>query len=53
MADAIAAKYGWPYPIRDGALDGDGGRALLYEVTPTTAFGFGNGESFSQTRWRF
>jgi hypothetical protein len=28
------------------------GEALVYEVIPSTAFGFGKGE-FSQTRWRF
>jgi len=27
--------------------------ALLYEVAPTKTFGFGKGDSFSQTRWRF
>ncbi len=26
---------------------------VVYEVIPTTAFGFGTDESFSQTRWRF
>jgi hypothetical protein len=51
--------------VRDGAFYGDGGEALVYEVAPTTAFGFGrakmrlakrfhlSGTSFSQTRWRF
>ena len=32
---------------------GEGGTALVFEVAPTTAFGFGKGEVFSQTRWRF
>ena len=27
-------------------------RALVFQVKPTTVFGFGKGE-FSQTRWRF
>ncbi|MGI8690711.1 MAG: pyridoxamine 5'-phosphate oxidase family protein [Thermomicrobiales bacterium] len=57
VADAYAAKYGtdiWHFTVRDGAFHGDGGNiALVYAVTPTTAFGFGRGESFSQTRWRF
>jgi len=25
----------------------------VYELAPTTSFGFGRGDSFSQTRWRF
>jgi uncharacterized pyridoxamine 5'-phosphate oxidase family protein len=53
VADRYAAKYGWQYTVRDGAFYGEGGRAEVYEVTPTTAFGFSKGESFSQTRWRF
>jgi hypothetical protein len=36
-----------------GAFYGDGGRAFVYEVIPTTTFGFGKSTSFSQTRWRF
>jgi hypothetical protein len=40
--------------VRDGAFNGeDGNVALVYEVRPTTAFGFGKGKLFSQTRWRF
>ncbi len=54
LADRYAAKYDWHYTVRDGALHGDAGNiALVYEVAPTTAFGFGKGTSFSQTRWRF
>jgi general stress protein 26 len=54
VADRYAAKYDWHYTVRDGAFYGDAGNmALVYEVPPTTAFGFGKGESFSQTRWRF
>lgn len=53
LADLYAAKYDWPFTVRDGAFYGDGGRALVFAVTPTTAFGFGKGEPFSQTRWRF
>jgi hypothetical protein len=54
IADAYEAKYGadWHFDVRDGAFYGDGGRALVYEVAPSTAFGFGKGE-YSQTRWRF
>jgi hypothetical protein len=53
VADAYAAKYGWHFTVQDGVLVGDGGAALTYAVAPVTAFGFGRGQSFSQTRWRF
>jgi hypothetical protein len=53
VADSYASKYGWQYAVRDGAFYGEGGLALVYEVAPTTVFGFGKGEAFSQTRWRF
>jgi nitroimidazol reductase NimA-like FMN-containing flavoprotein (pyridoxamine 5'-phosphate oxidase superfamily) len=36
--------------LRDGTFVG--GETVLFEVRPTTIFGFGKGE-FSQTRWRF
>jgi nitroimidazol reductase NimA-like FMN-containing flavoprotein (pyridoxamine 5'-phosphate oxidase superfamily) len=57
VLDAYVAKYGegWRFGIHD---------VLLFEVTPTTAFGFGRSEErpswgpppaggFSQTRWSF
>jgi general stress protein 26 len=56
VADAYLSKYGedWRFTVRDGAfLNQEGGQALVYEVPPTTAFGFGKGETYSQTRWRF
>jgi hypothetical protein len=55
VADKYDAKYGPPFhfTVRDGAFYSEGGEALVYEVTPMTAFGFGKGEVFSQTRWRF
>jgi len=54
IADAYESKYGsdWHFTVRDGAFHGEGGEALVYEVAPAMAFGFGKGE-FSQTRWRF
>src|SRR6266540_3196891 len=54
IADAYEKKYGsdWHFDVRDGAFYGEGGQALVFEVAPTTAFGFGKGQ-FSQTRWRF
>jgi general stress protein 26 len=64
VADAYEAKYGsaWRYVIHKGALYHEWevssrgeyvNAALVFEVAPTTAFGFGKGETFSQTRWRF
>ena len=56
VADTYASKYGSPFrfTVRDGAfLNEEGGEALVYEVRPATAFGFGKGKAFSQTRWRF
>jgi uncharacterized pyridoxamine 5'-phosphate oxidase family protein len=59
IADAYVSKYGsdWRFGVGDGAFIHEGAHegsvALVYEVAPTTAFGFGKGEEFSQTRWRF
>lgn len=56
VADAYEAKYGsdWHFAVRDSAFQGNAGNiALVYEVTPIVAFGFGRGDSSSQTRWRF
>jgi nitroimidazol reductase NimA-like FMN-containing flavoprotein (pyridoxamine 5'-phosphate oxidase superfamily) len=56
VADAYVAKYGedWRFGVRDGVFVHHSGSttALVYEVAPVKAFGFGKGE-FSQTRWRF
>jgi hypothetical protein len=48
-------KYGEPfhYTVGDGTLLGNGGVVLVFEVAPRKAFGFGKGDRFSQTRWRF
>jgi nitroimidazol reductase NimA-like FMN-containing flavoprotein (pyridoxamine 5'-phosphate oxidase superfamily) len=55
IADKFNSKYGPPfqYTVRDGAFSGEGGEALVYELRPSKAFGFGRGQSFSQTRRRF
>jgi hypothetical protein len=53
VAAQYASKYNWRYEIRDGAFYGEGGRAEVYRVAPTTAFSFGKGDTFSQTRYRF
>jgi nitroimidazol reductase NimA-like FMN-containing flavoprotein (pyridoxamine 5'-phosphate oxidase superfamily) len=55
LAEAWVAKYGeeWRFDVRDGAFHHAHGRVLVFEVAPRTVFGFGKGETFSQTRWRF
>ena len=56
VADTYESKYGkaWRFTVRDGIFNGDDGNAaVVYELIPATAFGFGKGKSFSQTRWRF
>jgi hypothetical protein len=58
VAGAFESKYGAHFTAPEGTWFGLGdairdGEALVYRVDPTTAFGFGKGTSFSQTRWRF
>jgi nitroimidazol reductase NimA-like FMN-containing flavoprotein (pyridoxamine 5'-phosphate oxidase superfamily) len=59
IADAYEVKYGsdWRFGVGDGVFVHDspheGAVALVYRVTPRTAFGFRKGDEFSQTRWRF
>lgn len=55
VAAEYASKYDPPFhfTVREGAFQGAGGLALVYEVAPKKVFGFGKGEVFSQTRWRF
>jgi hypothetical protein len=56
LADGYAAKYDqlFHFTVRNGAFYREGSEieVLVYELAPTTAFGFGKG-TFSQTRWRF
>lgn len=55
VADTYEAKYGseWHFDVEDGRFRGQGGPlAIVFEVRPTVAFGFGKGE-YSQTRWAF
>ncbi|GAB3151055.1 pyridoxamine 5'-phosphate oxidase family protein [Micromonospora sonneratiae] len=55
IAAAYESKYGsdWHFEVRDGVFhNAAGGTALVYEVAPTTIFGFAKGE-YGQTRWRF
>jgi general stress protein 26 len=56
IADAYASKYDDPFKfeVRDGAfVNAEDGKALVFEVAPRKALGFGKDEAFSQTRWRF
>jgi hypothetical protein len=58
VADTFEAKYGPHFTSPQGTWFGLGdairsGNALVYRVAPATAFGFGKGRQFSQTRWRF
>jgi nitroimidazol reductase NimA-like FMN-containing flavoprotein (pyridoxamine 5'-phosphate oxidase superfamily) len=58
VADAYAAKYPSDFTEPDGTWFGlddaiRSGNSLLYRVAPVTAFAFGKGASFSQTRYRF
>jgi formylmethanofuran:tetrahydromethanopterin formyltransferase len=56
IVDAYVAKYGetWRFDVQGDSLVGKVGNvAWLFRVEPVTAFGFGKGDVFSQTRWRF
>ena len=53
VADSYTTKYDWHYTVREGAIYGDGGRTLIFQVVPIKGFGYGKGEPFSATRWRF
>jgi nitroimidazol reductase NimA-like FMN-containing flavoprotein (pyridoxamine 5'-phosphate oxidase superfamily) len=61
VTEAFVAKYGEGWRLPQGAGGGD---ILVFEVTPTKAFGFGRGEllaggpwsagaGYNQTRWQF
>jgi uncharacterized pyridoxamine 5'-phosphate oxidase family protein len=58
VADTYESKYGAHFRAPEGTCFGLGdsirsGQALVYRVVPSTAFGFGKGTPFSQTRWSF
>jgi nitroimidazol reductase NimA-like FMN-containing flavoprotein (pyridoxamine 5'-phosphate oxidase superfamily) len=58
VADTYESKYGAHFTEPGGTWFGladaiRAGSALVYRVAPSTAFGFGKGRQFSQTRWRF
>ena len=55
VADAFLAKYGndWSFEVgADGTFRGPG-VALVYQLKPTQALGFGKGSPFSHTLWDF
>lgn len=63
LAAAYEDKYGseWIFRVEDGAFRHGGesgpgedpGIAIVFTVAPDTVFGFGKGDVYSQTRWRF
>jgi len=58
VATTYESKYGSKFTAPEGTWFGLGdairrGEVLLYRVAPTTAFGFGKGAPYSQTRWSF
>jgi len=58
VADTFESKYSSHFASPDGTWAGlgdaiRGGDVLSYRVNPSTAFGFGKGGQYSQTRWRF
>ncbi|NEB05796.1 pyridoxamine 5'-phosphate oxidase family protein [Streptomyces sp. SID13726] len=55
LAAAWEAKYGdfWRFEVREGRFHHGAGHAVVFAVAPRTVFGFGKGQPFSQTRWRF
>ena len=58
VAGTYESKYGSYFTAPDGMWFGLGdairrAEVLVYRVAPQTGFGFGKGETFSQTRWSF
>jgi general stress protein 26 len=58
VADVYESKYGAHFTAPEGTWFGLGdsmrrGETLVYRVAPVTVLGFGKGEEFTQTRWRF
>ena len=54
LADAWESKYNgdWHFDVANGAFQGEGGEALVFEVIPIKVFAFAKG-NFAQTRYRF
>jgi nitroimidazol reductase NimA-like FMN-containing flavoprotein (pyridoxamine 5'-phosphate oxidase superfamily) len=55
LAAAWESKYGsdWHFDVGDGAFRHEEGEAHVFAVAPAKVLGFGKGERFSHTRWRF
>lgn len=56
LAREWEAKYGadWHFDVADGGfVQPEAGHAHVFAVYPRTVFGFGKGEPYSQTRYRF
>jgi len=55
VADAFLAKYGrdWAFEVGDDGTFRGPGVALVYQLAPMQALGFGKGDPFSHTRWDF
>ncbi|MEU6612198.1 pyridoxamine 5'-phosphate oxidase family protein [Streptomyces parvus] len=56
LAREWEAKYGadWHFDVEGGSfVQAEAGHAHVFAVHPRTAFGFGKGEPYSQTRYRF
>jgi hypothetical protein len=58
LAEAFEEKYGERFTAPGGTWFGLGDEirtrgAVLYRVVPSTVFGFGKGDMYSQTRWSF
>src|SRR5450755_2500415 len=58
VADTFESKYGTHFTAPEGTWSGLGDtirhdETLVLRVAPLTAFGFGKGNPYSQTRWSF
>ncbi|MFF7013667.1 MULTISPECIES: pyridoxamine 5'-phosphate oxidase family protein [Streptomyces] len=56
LAREWEAKYGadWHFDVEDGSfVQPEAGAAQVFAVHPRTVFGFGKGDPYSQTRYRF
>ena len=54
LAAAWESKYrgDWHFDVANGAFQGEGGEALVFEVAPAKILAFAKGD-FAQTRFRF
>jgi hypothetical protein len=67
LVELYKAKYDWDYMVRDGTFHvvrfsrspdnvrtaEQGQETRVYAIAPTKVLGFGRGDTFSQTRWRW